>query len=239
MAVPPQCPDCGRFLKRAFAQTLLAESAPCPKCAEALSAIEVDGELEVVLAAPGGAETTATPTAATPAPITRTINGHGAASTTVVGEVPTLDAGVVIVEDDGTTSADVGELVETSAEDQAAEAAAASVATTTTTAVDASEADPGAQDTGDHTADDTDEVIADETAETDVLAGWDERAPDDEVGLLDTDDTAPDTATVVGLGVGAGAVAGLLLGGRRPRGAVIGALLGAAAAFGFGALRDR
>lgn len=35
---PKQCPECGRFLSRAFIASLKVETAPCPKCATPLPA---------------------------------------------------------------------------------------------------------------------------------------------------------------------------------------------------------
>jgi hypothetical protein len=36
--VPERCPECGRFLSRGLVQSLLAEPAPCPRCASTLTA---------------------------------------------------------------------------------------------------------------------------------------------------------------------------------------------------------
>lgn len=55
MAVPQQCPDCGRFLSKTFVSGLAEQDAPCPKCASVLTApmfgLEVE-EAEEVAAEP-------------------------------------------------------------------------------------------------------------------------------------------------------------------------------------------
>lgn len=42
---PAQCPECGRFLARAFVQNLVTEPADCPKCGTRLSPAHFPGEL--------------------------------------------------------------------------------------------------------------------------------------------------------------------------------------------------
>jgi hypothetical protein len=39
MRLPAQCPDCARFLAKAFVAGLAAEPAPCPKCGTELTAV--------------------------------------------------------------------------------------------------------------------------------------------------------------------------------------------------------
>lgn len=42
---PAQCPECGRFLARAFVQDLVTDPAPCPKCGVRLSPASFPDEL--------------------------------------------------------------------------------------------------------------------------------------------------------------------------------------------------
>ncbi len=42
--MPPRCPECGRFLSKAFVEGLLAEPAACPRCATTLQAELFHGE---------------------------------------------------------------------------------------------------------------------------------------------------------------------------------------------------
>lgn len=42
---PAQCPECGRFLARAFVQSLATEPADCPKCGARLSSAQFPEEL--------------------------------------------------------------------------------------------------------------------------------------------------------------------------------------------------
>lgn len=50
---PAQCPECGRFLARAFVQNLATEPADCPKCGSRLSPAHFPDELGQA-AAPSG-----------------------------------------------------------------------------------------------------------------------------------------------------------------------------------------
>jgi hypothetical protein len=48
--VPPQqCPECGRFLKKAFVESLSSTPTPCPRCEAGLTSAMLGGE---VIAAP-------------------------------------------------------------------------------------------------------------------------------------------------------------------------------------------
>lgn len=49
---PQQCPECGRFLKRALVEGLTATPAPCPKCGTTLTAAMFGGADDVAVAAP-------------------------------------------------------------------------------------------------------------------------------------------------------------------------------------------
>jgi hypothetical protein len=56
--VPPQqCPECGRFLKKAFVESLTSTPTPCPRC-EAELTVETFGLEEVIPPAPAPASPT-------------------------------------------------------------------------------------------------------------------------------------------------------------------------------------
>jgi hypothetical protein len=64
--VPPQqCPECGRFLKKAFVESLTSTPTPCPRCEAGLT-VETFGLEEVIPPAPGPASPTAADASATP-----------------------------------------------------------------------------------------------------------------------------------------------------------------------------